>query len=371
MKSTTQITILGGGPGGLLLARLLTLAAIPCQILETDATRDSRHQGGVLDIHEETGQVALRQAGLYEAFRAEVLVGADALRILDQDANVRLEEPGNGERPEISRGSLRRILAESLPEGTIRWQTRVKSVRRADAGFVLTLENGEEETAGVVIGADGAWSRVRPLLTDAAPVYAGVRYVELRFPDADHRHPVAARLVGNGSMFALSDNRGFIGHRESEREVTVYAFVRVPEVVSQDEITPEFLLSHFAEWHPDFRALFTENEGFIVRSIYALPVGLRWKRVPGVTLLGDAAHLMSPFAGEGVNQAFADAADLAEQIIRHPDELETAFAAYEERMYNRTVPIATESAQNLDRMISPDSLSVLLDFFNAIQREQP
>ena len=361
MIHDTKITILGAGPGGLMLARLLTLAGIPCEVFEADSSIDSRRQGGMLDLHEETGQTALRRAGLYEAFRAEVLENGDALRILDRDANLHLERPGNGRRPEVERGTLRKILFESLPEGTVRWNSRVTSLTRTDKGFQLSFANGQETSAEVVIGADGAWSRVRPILTEVEPAYAGVIYAELHFGDVLSRYPKASGLVGDGSVFALDDDRGFIGHREPGDRVTLYAFLRHPEPSS---FTAETLLPYFNGWHPDYLGLLTRNDGFVVRALYALPVGLRWDRVSGATLLGDAAHLMSPFAGEGVNQALADAADLAEQIALHPNDLDTAFTEYEERMVRRSSVLAAESREMLDLLVSPDPLPILLQFFS-------
>lgn len=362
--ASKKVTILGGGPSGLLLARLLTLANVPCEVLESDLSMDSRHQGGMLDIHEDTGQVALRRAGLYEAFRDAVMEGADALRVLDRNTAVHLDQLGNGQRPEIDRGSLRKLLSASLPDAVVRWNTRVTFIHRAECGFVLTMADGQQETAETIVGADGAWSRVRPLLTEAVPTYTGVVFIDLRFRDALNRHPVAARLVGDGLMFALSNNRGFIGHREPEGEVDIYALVRLAEAYFPVESTAEAFRPYFADWHPDYQTLLTRNDGFAIRPLYMLPVGLRWPSAPDATLLGDAAHLMSPFAGEGVNQSLADAADLAEQIVGHPNDFESAFAAYEERMYYRSAKIAAESARMLDVLISPDPLPVLLDFFS-------
>jgi 2-polyprenyl-6-methoxyphenol hydroxylase-like FAD-dependent oxidoreductase len=347
-----------------MLARLLTLAHISCEVFEADLSVDSRRQGGMLDLHEGTGIAAVRQAGLYDAFRAEVLENGDALRILDREANVHLDRPGNGHRPEIERGTLRKLLVESLPKNTVRWNSRVTSVKQADPGFHLSLASGEEVSAKIVIGADGAWSRVRPILTQVQPVYSGVVYAELYFADAGNRHPEASTLVGDGMMFALDDNRGFAGHREPRDQVSLYAFLRLPEVNSASQMTAQDLFRYFTGWHSDYFALLARNDGFVVRPLYNLPVGLRWNRVPGATLLGDAAHLMSPFAGEGVNQALADAADLAEQISLHPNNLEIAFTLYEERMYQRSAEVAAESLKMLDLLVSPDPLPILLNFFS-------
>jgi 2-polyprenyl-6-methoxyphenol hydroxylase-like FAD-dependent oxidoreductase len=219
-------------------------------------------------------------------------------------------------------------------------------------------------TTAVLVGADGAWSKVRPLVSDASPAYTGVSAVELHYRDADRNYPTAAALVGNGLMFALSDGRGLIGHREPDSALCLYAALKVPEAWSRQPITREMLHEHFADWHQDFHEVLAKSDGELVpRAIFALPVGHSWPRTPGVTLIGDAAHLMSPFAGEGVNLAMIDGADLARAVIAHPNDIERAFAAYEATMFPRAQEKAAESAAGLELAFEADSPQGMLDFF--------
>ena len=164
----------------------------------------------MLDIHEDTGQAALRAAGLLEAFGAHLAHG-DAMRILDKTGAVRMAHNGNGLRPEIDRGALRNLLLSSLPPGLVRWNARVTGISREESGFKLSFADGSVAPAEILIGADGAWSKVRPLVSEASPFYSGISFVELRYLDADRKHPTAAALVGKGLMFALSDERGILG----------------------------------------------------------------------------------------------------------------------------------------------------------------
>ncbi|MGY4769222.1 FAD-dependent oxidoreductase [Kribbella sp. CWNU-51] len=355
------IATIGAGLGGLTLARVLHVNGIEAAVYELDASPTARTQGGMLDIHEESGQAALRAAELYDEFRRIVMPGGEAMRIYGRVAVWRFADEGEG-RPEVHRRDLRDLLIGSLPDGVIRWDSKVVGIVDRE----VRLADGSTFTADLLVGADGAWSKVRPLVSDATPAYSGLSFAELDLIDPAVRHPESAELIGPGLMFALGDGRGFLAHREPDR-LHVYAALRTEAEWSSGDITKDALLAEFTDWDDRFLRLVRDADAApFSRAVHALPIGHQWKRVPGITLLGDAAHLMSPFAGEGANLAMQDGAELAAALIAHPYDTEAALAAYESDLFPRAEQSAAESAANLDLCFAPDAPTGLLKFFSTI-----
>jgi 2-polyprenyl-6-methoxyphenol hydroxylase-like FAD-dependent oxidoreductase len=368
---TTPVTIIGAGLGGLTLARVLHVHGVPATIYEAEPSAGTRAQGGQLDIHEHDGQLALEAAGLTDAFHAIIHAGGQASRVLDQHGKVLLEEPddGTGRRPEVLRGDLRRILLDALPDEAIQWGRKVTGVRPlGDARHEVTFADGSTVTADLLVGADGAWSKVRPLLSSATPEYVGTTFIETYLHDADKRHPATAAAVGDGSMSALTPGQGITAHREAHDILHTYVQLKRPaEWVAGIDFTDAAaalaqVAAEFDGWAPELIALITDGETApVARTIHALPNAHRWDRVPGVTLIGDAAHLMPP-AGEGANLAMFDGAELAKAIAAHPDDTEAALAAYEQAMFPRSEAAAVDAHQILDLCVGERAPFGLIEF---------
>ena len=357
-----HVTIVGAGLGGLALARVLHVHGIPATVYEADTSATVRSQGGMLDIHDDSGQPALAAAGLTDGFLGLVLEGRQSYRVVDPDGTVRLdrrEDPsrhadgGPGARPEVQRAELRALLLDSLPPGTVRWGHKVAGVRPLGGGrHEVRFADGASVTTDLLVGADGAWSRVRPLVSTAVPEYVGTSCVETWLLDADHRHPATAALVGGGSMFAFATDETWIGaHRERGGTLHAYAMLDRPREWFADldpadvAATTARIAAEFDGWAPELIALVTATEVEpVVRPLHTLPPEHRWDRIAGVTLLGDAAHLTPP-NGEGANLALLDGAELGAAIAARPGDLEGALEAYEQALFARCAAAVTAAAE--------------------------
>jgi len=374
MDMAPPVTIVGAGLGGLVLARVLHLHGIAATIYEAEPSPEARPQGGMLDIHEHDGQVALRAAGLTDGFRALILEGRQAHRVLAPDGRVLLDLPddGTGARPEVQRGELRQMLLDSLPPGTVRWGHKLRDVRPDGAGMhALTFTNGATVSTTLLVGADGAWSRVRPLLSDAVPSYTGTTCVETWLFDADTRHAATSQAVGGGAMSAPVTGKAIMAHRE--RGDTLHAYILLNRSLdwfdaidfSDAVMATARIAREFEEWEPALTALITESDlPPVLRPFHALPAGHRWQRVPGVTLLGDAAHLSVP-NGDGANLAMLDGAELGLALVTHPDDVEEALAHYEAALFGRGQDAASVGGGFHKTLSGDDPARRLIEMFSS------
>ncbi|MFE6521295.1 FAD-dependent oxidoreductase [Streptomyces sp. NPDC057794] len=362
------IAVVGSGPAGLTFARVLHRHGHRVTILERDPAPDARPPGGTLDLHEGLGQLALDKAGLLAEFQALSRPEGQAMRILDTDGTVLRDwRPRSDHRanPEIDRGQLRDLLLGPLDVQWGRGVTHVVPTPRD--GILIHFADGREETFDLVVGADGAWSRVRPAVSSVTPHYTGVTSVETSLDDIDTRHPDLARLIGDGSVAVYGVNRALVAQRGSGGHVKVYAQFRAPldwqanlDLADVEAVRSD-LLALFDGWAVPVLGLLHHGTAFVHRPLHVLPVSHTWTHVPGVTLLGDAAHLMPPL-GAGANLAMLEGAELAEAIATGPENLNEALHAFEEQMWARASRWAKITTAGLERLVSPDPAEALALF---------
>jgi 2-polyprenyl-6-methoxyphenol hydroxylase-like FAD-dependent oxidoreductase len=375
-----QIAIVGGGPGGLTLARLLQQYGAAVHVYERDHSRQVRVQGATLDLHEGSGLAALRQANLLDAFKVHYRPGADQLRLTDQHATIAYDQHAEEQtatfgdawfRPEIDRGPLRTLLLDSLHPDTVVWDSRLVALLPLGQGWQLVFANGMTATADLVIGADGANSNIRPLVTPIRPFYTGITVVEGTVYEAARHAPRMHALAQGGKVFALGHGQTLITSAKGDGSLSFYTGCRTPECWVRDSGIDfskaaqvlAWFRQEFIGWDEVWLELFTnEATQFVPRPQYCMPLDQEWEARATITLLGDAAHLMPPYAGEGVNMAMLDALELSTCLTnaQFPD-LPAALAHYEARMRQRASAVARETLNQTEALHSSQALAHMLN----------
>lgn len=369
-----KIAIVGGGPGGLTLARLLQMNGADVKVYERDKDKNARAQGATLDLHHESGLRALREAGLMEAFKANFRPGAEMLRIMDKNATILYEDqPTPAEdiaRPEIDRGPLQQILLDSLQPGTVIWDSHFERLRPQNNSWKLTFKNSSIALADIVIAADGGNSNVRPYITLIKPFYSGIMVIEGSVYNSATASPQMHKLVNGGKIFAFGDEKTIVVSSKGDGSLVFYTGCKTDQYWSRESGIDfsdkaqvlEWFKTAYADWDDVYRELF-ENAiiPFIPRPQYCMPLDQTWEALPNLTMLGDAAHLMPPFAGEGVNMAMLDAVELNNCLNSDNfADIQQAIAAYEKQMRKRAADAANDSLISGDALHSPNAIPFII-----------
>ena len=384
-----QIAIIGGGPGGLTLARLLQIKGAQVKVYERDYNREVRTQGATLDLHHDSGLLALETAGLMDAFKEQYRPGADRLRILDQNAGIFFDQHreedtiGFGDesfRPEIDRGPLRNILLDALEPDTVVWNSHITGLDPVGDSWQLIFEDGNTVVADIVIGADGAKSKIRPLVTPIKPFYSGVTILEANINNSEHNAPQIHKLLQGGKIMALGNSQTISISAKGDGSLDFYAGWKAGDNWATDgridfsdhKQVLDWFKKEYINWDSIWTELFDHpNTVYTLRPQYCMPLDQSWEASNSMTIIGDAAHLMPPYAGEGVNMAMLDALELSESLTdeKFPD-IRSAIANYEQSMFTRFAEIGKETLDNTDFMHSPTGLKKLLRMFGQEQVHQ-
>ncbi|MGH1516430.1 FAD-dependent oxidoreductase [Chryseobacterium sp. JK1] len=370
-----KIAIVGGGPGGLTLAKLLQQKGVNVQVYERDKSQSSRVQGSIVDLHFDSGLKAINAAGLLEEFAANYMPGADKYRLLDIKGNILLDD-GNQKgtadfgnehfRPEIDRGKLRDILLASLLPDTVIWNSQFVSMHEVKNGWELHFKNGNTAFADIVIGSDGYRSLVRPILTDIKALYSGATIIQGEINHPKDECPEIFQWVDQANLMAMGAGSTIAVQLRGDGGLTFYAASMHPENWGETNgidfkdagAVRSYLNDHFKEWNEVFFTLFEACQHFVLRPLNYFPMEHQWTTRAGLTLIGDAAHLMPP-NGEGVNLAMLDALDLSECLTNTAfNDLHTATAAYENIMFERAAGLSRETVEGIADFASPTDESI-------------
>jgi 2-polyprenyl-6-methoxyphenol hydroxylase-like FAD-dependent oxidoreductase len=374
-----KIAIIGGGPGGLTLARLLQQSGAQVSVYERDQSRSARVQGSALDLHEDSGLAALEAASLTEAFWANHRSDLDSLRLTDSNGTVLHEHlrrmSGPGKRPEIERGPLRDILLDSLQPGTVQWDCKLESSEFQGEQVLLHFANGHTALADIAIGSDGANSRLRELVTPVRPGYVGVSLVEGLVPEAEQAIPELWGLLKGSALIALGGERTIGMGTKPDGSVLFYAGLKTDDSAARESLEEavgpdqrvRWFHANFKGWSELWEPLFREAVSMVWRPLLVCPTDQHWTPKPNVTLIGDAAHVMPPYAGEGVNMAMLDALVLSKFLLSE-DTPGNAIAAYEAEMYSRMRSMTEGTIVNTEMFYAPDACERVVALFRSFVR---
>lgn len=411
-----RIAIIGAGPGGLTMGALLHQQGIPFTIFELRSRpteNELQRPAGSLDLHEGSGLAAIRKLGLFDKFRTMNDDCTQVFKLADKEGRIiHKEEDENSvagqQRPEIARNKLNQLLYDRLPPAAVQWEHRLGSAQRCntEGRGEIVLDFGStsgKKTFDLVIGADGAWSRIRPLLTEVKPKFANQHFITTSIRNITSKHPHLAQLVGSGSFTALGDKHGIVSQRAANDTARIYTLIHtndekwaakhdlqnktaaeVKSILLEGDSAP---LRNFGPVLKELISVSCDDETAVdpqaplenrpLHTLYDTSEGHPWTHQPGITLLGDAAHLMPP-NGEGVNMAMQDALQLTQAIVAAhqtssggqtslQEALSPLLKDYEADMFSRATEIAKETEQLLQAMYgSNNGAQDMLKFFKEV-----
>lgn len=367
-----KIAIVGGGPGGLTLARLLQQSGAQVSVYERDQSRSARVQGSALDLHEDSGLAALEAAGLMDAFWANHRPDLNRLRLTDARGMILHEHSRAGQRPEIERGPLRDILLDSLKPDTVQWNCKLEAAEAQGEQVLLRFVGGRTAVADIAIGSDGANSRLREMVTPIRPEYVRVSLVEGLIPAAQQSVPKLWELLGGSALIALGGERTIGMGTKPNGSVLLYAGLKTDgdderqnlEAATGPEQRVAWFRDNFKGWSELWEPLFREAVSLVWRPLLVCPTDQHWDPKPNVTLIGDAAHVMPPYAGEGVNMAMLDALVLSKLLLSDKTP-PAAIAAYEAEMFARMREMTQDTMVNTKMFYAPDASDRVVALFRS------
>lgn len=390
MKKTVQnnklienkkIAIIGGGMAGLTLARLLKMQNVEVKVFEREFDQNVRVQGSTLDLHEGTGLEAMKRAGLLEEFYKHHRVDASKMLLVDRSLHIKFDDHNFAKltsetRPEIDRAPLRDILLNSLQANTVIWDSQFSSMEKENSGWRIHFKNGTNAYADFVVAADGARSKVRPYLSSVKSIYSGITLIQGDIDQAAKSIPHFFTFAKSGKVMAFDDEKmiGF-GSKADGSAMFVTCFKCPDNWLNESGVdfknksqVVEWFKKEFPSWSDKWHELFANNEvHFIPRPQYYFPLDQQWETQDNLTMIGDAAHGMPPFAGEGANVAMQDSFELAEVLLSVQfSDIKTALAHFEKDMVMRGASATQQTLDNTEKMFAKNGLEQMVSFFKNV-----
>lgn len=350
-----NVAVIGAGPVGLTIAKLLQQKGVKINIYERDKNPQARVWGGTLDLHKNTGQDAMEKMGLLQKyFELAVPMGRTLANIHGKVFFTKEPEIGN---PEINRNVLRQMLLSSLTDETVLWDRRFVGIEAHNGKWLLHFEDKPSVTADLVIGANGGMSNIRNCVTDIEVEHTETFIIQGEVTLPETRCPDFFQLCNGNILMTASNGITLVANPKNNGALGYAVTFNAPELCSHKsklnfqnctEIA-NFLSGMLSQWHEFYKQLFYTTTSFVGLPSRILPLDKAWNanRELPITLIGDAAHIMPPFAGQGVNIGLLDAIILSDNLTNGGfDTTETAITDYEQKMFIYAKEAQLETVRN-------------------------